>query len=120
MLNRRQVLGLGKSEAAPLAKALPAGLPEVAKSPVEGPTPVQDATVAQELLTHLETGPDKAVHYLMERGLCLMPAPLAASVIRPSGQVRKTASDFCVGPCLMPVPPPARAIVELLWKPQSA
>jgi hypothetical protein len=101
MLHPWQVLGLGKDEAAPLAKALPAGLPEVAKGPVEGPTPVQDATVAQELLTHLETGPDKAVQYLLERGLCLMPAPLAASVIRPSGQVRKTANDFCIGPCLM-------------------
>ncbi|GAQ78383.1 basic helix-loop-helix DNA-binding superfamily protein [Klebsormidium nitens] len=81
-LATRMVLGLGKDAAAPLATALPAGLPEVAKGPAEGPLPVQDASVAQDLLNHLETGPERAVQYLLERGLCLMPAPLAAQVLR--------------------------------------
>lgn len=70
-----------------MSTALPAGLPEVAKGPAEEPLAVQDATVAQELVTHLETGPERAVRFLLERGLCLMPAPLAAQVLQ-SGPVR--------------------------------
>lgn len=44
--------------------------------------------MATGLLHLLETAPGEAVQFLHDRGLCLVPAAVAATRYRPRGQVR--------------------------------